>query len=81
MTKIYVVKREGSVSYDEYAGFVCIADSEEAARDMHPSGSVDDWDADYDAWIKRAYTHTLSVTCIGLSLLEPQIVLTDYHAG
>jgi len=41
--KIYLVTSPKAASWDEYQGFVCVANTEEEARNMHPSDFANEY--------------------------------------
>lgn len=49
---IYLVSRNDHADYDEYDSFVVIADSEQQARETHPSPSCFySWSEEKDSWV------------------------------
>jgi hypothetical protein len=87
---IYKVSRTDTVGWDQYDAFVCIAETEEAARNMHPDDD-DIWDIPdtYDdgyrrntGWVKRKEINTLKVEYVGLAGVGlAKIVLASFNAG
>lgn len=80
---IYLVQRTDGVDYDEYAGFICVAESEESAlkicEDAHGSHG-ENGENDWGSWPRRK---TVAVTLIGNAVdwLEPGIIFDDFRAG
>jgi hypothetical protein len=89
---IYKVSRTDTVGWDQYDAFVCIAETEEAARNMHPYEDDHDdiWDIPdtYDdgyrrntGWVKRKEIGTLKIEHIGTADGLPGIILSSFCAG
>lgn len=80
--KIYKVERTDNWSYDDYDSFVCYAENEEKAKDIHPnwwSISNDFW----GWWVKIDGKKFLKVTYIweALEVTEESIILSSFNAG
>lgn len=84
---IYLVERTDKFDYDQYTGFVCVAESENQARLMNPTYDdgynnlyynfnypyITDWAQD---------PNSLKVTKIGKAdFNQVKIILYSYHAG
>jgi hypothetical protein len=83
--KLYQVTRNDTGGYDSYDSFVLCCDSEEEARDMHPSGCEREyarWRRDWVEWEKRT-TPTLTVILLGEASegTEPGVVIASFNAG
>lgn len=93
--QIYRVRRISQASWDEYDSFVCTAESEDAARMMHPGGAEYKWtlstltqtmnwfsDGGWcdDSWVNP---ETVEVTRIGKALegVEVGIECASFNAG
>lgn len=85
---LYLVKRIGRVSYDQYCSFIVACATIEQARATHPrsnSASVGtypstDWLDEYNAWVKEP--NEVGVQLIGTSNSNtPAIILTSFNAG
>jgi len=52
---IYTVSRTDDVGYDEYRGFVCVAESPDQARRIHPNDEVYQvtWCVARETWIDK----------------------------
>lgn len=94
--KLFFVKRTDSIDYDEYDSFVCAAESEEAARLIHPSRMVEYiWNGKF--WVDKNYQedeffvpdnrgwaspHSLVVTEIGeANAGVTGIICASFNAG
>ncbi len=73
--KLFLLKREeGNVDYDEYAGMVVRAETEEHARMIANKLTVDAWD--------EKLPKDAKVSCEVISYDgESEIILTDFRAG
>lgn len=70
---IYLLKRKGSVDWDEYHGFVVRADSEEDARE-----AAQHWDNNSRKWWKNPKLSSCEeVKNSG----QREIILSDFKAG
>lgn len=80
---IYLVQRTDDVDYDEYAGFICVAESEEAAmkicEDAHGSHG-ENGENDWGSWPRRKI---VAVTLIGNAVygLEAGIIFDYFRVG
>ena len=93
--KIFKVERTDSIDYDDYDGFVCVAESEEQARWMTPDPEFHMWkdgvycysyreqaavNSDYTNWVKDP--NTLEITELDVSKFNsPQVILASFNAG
>ena len=84
--RLYLVERTDSIGWDEYISFVCVADSEESARQINPSDSSSKWTG--ERWTSDSYgwpnPSTLKVTEIGSpskNLNNGDIVISSFNAG
>lgn len=81
---IYLVE-SGLFNYDTYDSFVCIAESEDEARNLDPNGNgVFNWEKEsqnlYSSWVSSP--DALKVTCLGTSNEEKaRIILASFNAG
>ena len=79
MKRIYLVERTDDVDYDEYTGFVCVADDEEEAIAIcdyeHGRDSI------YSEWPLK--TRTVKITLVGVAVdgLESSIIFESFLAG
>lgn len=86
VANIYHVKLPDGrrLDYDSYSEFVAVANTEEEARNLHPSGSDSNWEHVCGEWVEKNETSTLIVAHIGISLLDivkPTVITTSYHSG
>ena len=77
--KLWIVQRNDErARYGDYLGFVCAAETEDEARNMHPSGDDANWEArdvvssgkTYHiptCWVDRDNAGKLSVRMIGIA--------------
>ena len=93
--KLYLLSQSERVGYDTFSGCVVRAESEEAARQIHPKGDRvwrgEDWWWTDNEWWPRGPTHdrtwtspdNVEVTYLGEAKLGdlPGVVLTDFRAG
>jgi len=80
--------RELYLGYDSYSSFIVVAESETAARNIHPGSEMlitpeRDWDK---SWIKFSDIGKLIVEKVGIYtgftvLTEPKILLACFHAS
>lgn len=85
---IYLVERTDNFDYDQFIGFVCVAESENQARFMNPTY---DGDLDNNLYYNFNYPYitdwvqdpnSLKVTKIGKAdSNQVKIILYSYHAG
>jgi len=86
---IYRVSRPDSddVGYDEYSEFVCVAESIEAAKKIHPDSCAIRYPAEFrQSEIPSLFWPVdpalLTVVCLGPSQeTEPRVVCASFHAG
>ncbi|HEU5187926.1 MAG TPA: hypothetical protein VFT87_05505 [Candidatus Saccharimonadales bacterium] len=72
---IYLVERKGDPDWDEYFGFVVIAESEEHAKQI----TFKEHDPDYEF---SGWTREVNVEDIGISHREqPRIVQGSFNSG
>ena len=84
------------LGYDTYSDFVVVCETEDQARNIHPSGRLDEWeripetkeDLKYgtylNSWIRRSDIPFLTVVEIGTSvpgIASGTIICSSYHAG
>jgi hypothetical protein len=74
--------------YDTFDSFVCVAYTEEGARNMHPvQGELSEnetfWNVYRYDWIKKEDIHQLKVTFIGHAAdnAVPGVICASYNAG
>lgn len=77
---IYLVARTDHIGYAEFDAFVCVAETEEDAKKIHPYG-VDRWDS--DSWVPFSDRANLAVVFIGIAAANQTegIILTSFNAG
>lgn len=89
--KLWIVQRNDDwAGYMDYLGFVCAADTEDEARNMHPSGDDANWESrevisegrwHYTPtyWVDRDDSGKLSVRMIGIAAhnVEPGVLFTE----
>ncbi|WP_428739451.1 hypothetical protein [Sulfurimonas sp.] len=75
---IYLVDR-GFRDMDAYDSFVCIAENEEDARNMHPNNCWAECYL-YQDWCTKEECKDLQVTLLGVSIEnEARVVLASYN--
>ncbi len=80
MKYIYHVERTDEVNYDEYSNFVCCAESEDDAKNIHPGGYSDINSDDTGTWRES----NLKVKLIGIaddSIELNSVICASFHAG
>jgi len=82
MFNIYLVERQGSIGWDEYYSFVCIAESAEVAASTPPTPANTEWGGGYgdegaEGWVDAR------VTCIGVAHGGQAlgVVMSSFKAG
>jgi len=89
--KLWIVQRnDDRAYYDDYLGFVCAAETEDEARNMHPSGDDANWEERevfsrgktyfvFTHWVDRGNAGKLSVRMIGIAAhnLQPGVLFTE----
>lgn len=88
--KIYLVSQNVNNDYDTYDSFVCIASSENEARQTHPHKSAvwngsywvhSMWGSEWDIW-EWCLPSQVEVEYIGESKEElPRVILASFNAG
>ena len=91
---LYKISQDVNNGYDTYDAAIVAAESEDAARALHPdefrnsleSSYRADWpeDNDYDGtWLSPTRRHLIRVELIGVASdhLKPGIVLASFNAG
>ena len=86
---IYLVKRTDEVSYDEFDSFVCVAESEDMARNMKPvlwgnprKFEKVKWEEERTTWARGIKDVTVHYLGKAAQLKrEPQIVCASFNAG
>jgi hypothetical protein len=80
---LYLISRPGPYSYDEYEGAVVAAESEEAARRIHPNGAP--WDEAERIWSSSygggwTYPENVSAHFLGVAAngTEAGVILDKY---
>lgn len=77
--KIFLVDRN-VIEMDTYDSFVCFAESEDQARNMHPRNA---WEEEYiyQDWCKKEECINLKVTLLGASdnEHESKVILASYN--
>ena len=74
---LYHISQEANTDYDTYSDAVVAAESEEEARNTHPSGS---WNCSSYSWVDR---DMVSVVFLGVAKegTEKGVICASYHAG
>ena len=85
---IYLCKQYEVSGWDTYSSFVCAANNEDEARNIHPMGGfnpeVEDWiDGAWDRSGWCSYPSNVEVMLVGVASegTEAGIILASYHAG
>lgn len=90
---IYKVSRTDRVGYDEYDSFICFANSEDEARNIHPAWETNDtadtieWRKSREeecrgTWVPQSELPTLLVQHLGGGYSDgPAIILASFNAG
>lgn len=81
---LYHVVCHTDLGWDSYSSFVCAAQSEAHARDMHPTGENGMWEEyDQGGWIKRDEVGKLYVFLIGTAAphMTGGVIVASFHAG
>ena len=81
---IYLVKRTDCIDWDQYAGMVIIAESEDDAISVSPDGNDKCVfsPSEFHDWAHSA--NDLEITLLGEAnplFTEKKVILTDYRAG
>lgn len=72
--QIFLVERTDDVGYDEYTGFVCVAENEAAARAMKPHTDGWGWNGPFDP--------PVDITFIGIPQNPTSgFILKSFNAG
>jgi hypothetical protein len=86
--RLYHVERTDEIDYDEFSDFVCVAENDEEARNIHPREDKKVWGEDYDywnngSWINKEDINSLKVKEIGLAKpeLTRSVICASFHAG
>jgi hypothetical protein len=89
---IYKVEQDWNLEYDTYDSFVCVAETEQEAREIHPAGHKQT-DASFSYWKKEprlvgcwvAYSDiaNLKVTEIGMAKdgALKGVIVSSFNAG
>lgn len=79
---IYKVSQDINGDYDTYDSFVCVAESEDDARDMHPNGELIGKSSHWD-WVSEKDKHLCRVDFIGVASPESTrgVILASFNAG
>jgi hypothetical protein len=85
---VYKVSRTDAIDWDNYIAFVCIAATEEDARNIHPyehdPWPFETWDSGNPrntGWVHSKDINTLTVEYIGTAAEPARIILASYCAG
>lgn len=81
---IYLVTRTNDHSWDEYDSFICVANTPEEARNLHPDGysEGDWWNDDYNySWVPPASTEAKLLGKADPEYTKPKVILASYNAG
>ena len=76
--KIYKIEQDKNSGYDTYSDCVVIAENEEEARNMNPSG---EWKDKYTGWAHKPEQVTVEYIGEAKECSEKGFVCTSYHAG
>jgi hypothetical protein len=87
--KIYRVSIPSSLDlgWDSYDSFVCVAEDEDEARNLHPIGCgirEKETEHRYSDWVKTSQVHLLKVEYIGEAkeeYKEATIICASFNAG
>ncbi len=79
---LYLLTQDVNDDWDTYQGAVVAAESEDEARNIHPSGNLDEkaWNPRRQDWCRR---EQVQVEYIGVAKegTERGVILTDYKSG
>ena len=90
---IYLVQQDIVKGYDTYDSFVCVAKSEQEAREIHPSDYVKhhkdgvwysgEYEHDFVDWVLYKDIDKVKVTSIGVahSWQQKGIIIASFNAG
>lgn len=79
---LYRVKRVDRHGWDEWDAFVAAAENWQSARDIHPSGSMLNWDQPYSGWVPFDQRESLlTVERLGTTHLPEGVILASFNAG
>lgn len=91
---IYLVQQDIVKGYDTYDSFVCVAESEQEAREMHPSEYVthhkdgvwysNEYEHDFNDWVEFKDIDKVKVTSIGVAFHyknNNKIIIASFNAG
>jgi hypothetical protein len=92
MMNIYLVERTDGADYDEYDAFVVLAETEEDAKNLGPTGIEIDWEraknAKYLNWTNDISKITVQLlgkateSCILARMMkDTRIILSSFNAG
>lgn len=80
--KLYLIEQTKVSGYDTYDSAVVVANSNEEARNIHPSGDDGKWSESsiFPPWCKP---EDVIVTCIGVAAegAERGVICASYNAG
>lgn len=78
---IYLVTQTEETGYDTYDAFVCAAESEESARDLHPGGDSAYWRGSSGIWCSSPNEATAELIGIADEGTPKGIILASFNAG
>jgi hypothetical protein len=78
---LYRISQKVNIDYDTYDSAVVCAESEEAARSMHPSGR--EWDGAWERWGDWCAKDDVQVELVGKAedTIERGVVCASFNAG
>ena len=78
MINLYLISQDENQGYDTYDSAVVAAESEDAARQIHPS---DGWDCAFGTWCKTPEAVTVVFIGTAAPHVLPGIVVSSFNAG
>lgn len=84
MLNLYIVKRIDYIGWDVYDSFMCAAENESQAENMHPDGGpliVDEKDVCTDTWTTKNNVVSIFIGIASSDITTPQVLLASYKAG
>jgi hypothetical protein len=80
---LYLILRPGLTNWDEYEGAVVAAEGEEAARNIHPDGELDEPLSEkfrLSTWVP---VEEVKVKLLGVAVegVEEGVILASFNAG
>jgi len=82
MKKLWLLSQPGDVAYEEYIGAVVCAETEEEARNIHPSGDNSEFTyKEPRSWVNPEEVIVELIGTADDSFEEITIILNSYRAG